>query len=69
MARKRLVDGIWQKDSVKPGYGMRSRIYRQEHPSKKEYKKMVRKGQTIPPVLGQNVCLTCGQEIPRRHLG
>jgi hypothetical protein len=66
MARKRLIDGVWQKDFIKPGYGMRSRILRQENPSKKEYKKMLKKGVPVPLVKGENVCPTCGQVIPQQ---
>jgi hypothetical protein len=63
---KRLIDGVWQKDKIKPGFGLRSRMIRQQMPNKREYKKMLKKGVTVPPVKGQNVCPTCGQAIPQQ---
>jgi hypothetical protein len=47
---KRLIDGVWQKDKIKPGFGLRSRMIRQQMPNKREYKKMLKKGVTVPPV-------------------
>lgn len=62
---KRLIDGVWQKDKIKPGFGLRSRMIRQQMPNKREYKKMQKKGVPVPLVKGQTVCPTCGQPLPQ----
>ena len=67
MFKKGLVNGIWRRTSygeLGHNMGMGSKIRRRECPTKKEYKKRLRKGQLAAPLaLGKNICPTCGQEI------
>lgn len=73
----RLHDGAFRVDKVRPGFGMNGRIYRQEHPTVKEYKKAWKKGGVLPPLccpncgelLGRKFCTGCGGKVTRKSFG
>jgi len=44
---KRLVDGEWKRIGL--GFGLRSRLLKAKHPTKRQYKKKVRKAERLSP--------------------